>query len=96
MDDDDTTRALTDKLVRTLRLHQQQQALHRKAVTDEVLAVHDSRQMQFWEIYSGNANLATAMAKKGYKVKTFDILSGWDFTKPGSHLRAPSGRRCSD
>ena len=88
IDDDDAThrRALTDKLVRTLRLHQQQQALHRKAVTDEVLAAHDSRQMQFWEIYSGNANLATAMAKKGYKIKIFDILNGWDFTKP-SHQR---------
>ena len=92
MDDDDTThrRALTDKLVRTLRLHQQQQqqqqALHRKATTDEVLAAHATRKMQFWEIYSGNANLATAMAKKGYQVKTFDLLSGWDFTKP-SHQR---------
>ena len=66
MDDDDTThrQALTDKLVRTLRLHQQQQALHRKAITDEILAAHNSRQMQFWEIYSGNANLATTMANK--------------------------------
>ena len=49
--DDDTThwRALTDKPVRTLRLHQQQQALHRKATTDEVLAAHETRTMQFWK-----------------------------------------------
>ena len=54
---------------------------------------------------------ATAMAKKGYQVKTFDLLKGWDLTKPshernsstmqhqkssGLHLHAPNGLPSND
>ena len=38
--------------------------------------------MQSWEIYAENAILATKMQELGFKVRTFDLLNGWDFTKP--------------
>ena len=83
-DDDDTLhrRALTDKLVRSFRVHQQHLAQQHKATIEATLQAHAEHRMQFWEIYAGDANLASAMQAKGYVVRTFDIRSGWDFTNP--------------
>ena len=40
----------------------------------------------FWEVYSGSAGLATAMAEFGWTVRTFDKNNGWDF-EIASHRR---------
>lgn len=53
---------------------------------EQILRAHDHNQLQFWEVYSGTANLAAAMRKKGYVIFTFDLTNGWDFTK-GQHRR---------
>ena len=44
--------------------------------------------MQFWEFYAGDAVLATHMEASalGFQVRTFDLLSGWDFTKPSHQI----------
>ena len=70
MDDDDTLhrRALTDKLVRSFRVHQQHLAQQHKATMEAALQAHAEHRMQFWEIYAGDANLASAMQAKGYVV----------------------------
>ncbi|CAK9009019.1 Copia protein [Durusdinium trenchii] len=89
-DDDDTNtcyrRTLTDKLVRSFRVHQQHMALRHKMTIEQALASHAKHEMQFWEIYAGDAILATKMQELGFKVRTFALLSGWDFTKP-AHQR---------
>ena len=89
-DDDDTNtcyrRTLTDKLVRSFRVHQQHMARRHKMTIEQALASHARHETQFWEIYAGDAILATKMQELGFKVRTFDLLSGWDFTKP-AHQR---------
>ena len=73
--------AVTNKLIKTLKLHQHMLEQKRRQTMDNVMKAHDGKILQFWEVYSGEARLAEAMQKKGYLVQTFDLFNGWDFTR---------------
>ena len=53
---------------------------------EQALHAHESGRKVFWEVYSGSANLSTAMAQAGWEIMSFDYNTGWDFTI-GSHRR---------
>ena len=82
----DVTRPLTDKLLKSIQYHISTTENRRRSAMEQILRAHDHNQLQFWEVYSGTANLAAAMRKKGYVIFTFDLTNGWDFTK-GQHRR---------
>ena len=88
-DEDENTvkKMITDKLVCSFRTHLASTNNRQRHVMEQILRAHDGRRLQFWEVYAGSGNLAEAMRKKGYDVKTFDINNGWDFTQ-SSHRRA--------
>ena len=73
--------AVTNKLIKTLKLHQHMLEQKRRQTMDNVMKAHDGKILQFWEVYSGETRLAEAMQKKGYLVQTFDLFNGWDFTR---------------
>ena len=74
-------RNITNKLLKTLRLHQHMLEQKRRDTVDRVLKAHEDQRLQFWEVYSGEARLATAMQRKGYIVQTFDLHNGWNFCR---------------
>ena len=78
---------ITDKLVCSFKTHLASTNNRQRHVMEQILRAHDGRKLQFWEVYAGSGNLAEAMRRKGYDVKTFDINNGWDFTQ-ASHRRA--------
>ena len=88
-DEDENTvkKMITDKLVCSFKTHLASTNNRQRHVMEQILRAHDGRRLQFWEVYAGSGNLAEAMRKKGYDVKTFDINNGWDFTQ-SSHRRA--------
>lgn len=78
---------VTDKLICSFRTHLASTNNRQRHVMEQILRAHDGNKLQFWEVYAGSGNLAEAMKRRGYEVKTFDINNGWDFTL-ASHRRA--------
>ena len=77
---------ITNKLLKTMAMHQHTEKISRKRVTERILHFYEKGVKQFWEVYAGQSNLSRAMANLGYEVTTFDITSGWNFEK-GHHRR---------
>ena len=87
-DDPNTVKKMiTDKLVCSFRTHLASTNNRQRHLMEQILRAHDGRKLQFWEVFAGSGNLAEAMKRRGYEVRTFDINNGWDFTL-GSHRRA--------
>ena len=86
-DDDDTgyCRTLTDKLVRSFRLHQQKLARHNTPTLETTLTAHHSHQMQFWEVCASETVLATHKEELGCTVRT-----SVDGTSPNPATRSSS------
>ena len=74
-------RPITNKLLKSMAMHQHTQKISRKRVIDRILHFYDKGVKQFWEVYAGQSNLSRAMADLGYEVTTFDLTSGWNFEK---------------
>ena len=74
-------RPITNKLLKTMALHQHTQKVSRKRVVDRILSFYDKGVKQFWEVYAGQSNLSKAMSDLGYEITTFDLNSGWNFEK---------------
>ena len=79
-------RPITDKLVKSLHMNFNKFSKQRRTVMEQALHAHESGRKVFWEVYSGSANLSTAMAQAGWEIMSFDYNTGWDFTI-GSHRR---------
>ena len=75
-------RNITEKLMKGMRFHHAQQLAHRHQVLEHGLRAHEAGQKIFWEVYSGCGLLSQEMARRGYKVFSFDYNTGWDFDKP--------------
>ena len=54
---------------------------HLDHILEAAYRAAETTQATFWEVYSGSGNLASAMAARGFQVRTFD-LPDWDFEKP--------------
>ena len=72
---------ITNKLLKTMAMHQHTQKVSRKRVVDRILHFYDKGVKQFWEVYAGQSNLSKAMSNLGYEITTFDLNSGWNFEK---------------
>ena len=75
-------RNITEKLMKGMRFHHAQQLAHRRQVLEHGLRAQEAGQKIFWEVYSGCGLLSQEMARRGYKVFSFDYNTGWDFDKP--------------
>ncbi|CAE7942423.1 RE2 [Symbiodinium necroappetens] len=69
---------LTPKLLKSLDVAVRQATNAMNRCLEEVLWTTLDTPPVFWEVYSGSGNLAKAMAKRGFCVRTFD-LPEWDF-----------------
>ena len=58
-------RPITNKLLKTMALHQHTQKISRKRVVDRILSFYDKGVKQFWEVYAGQSNLSKAMSDLG-------------------------------
>ena len=76
-------RPITNKLLKSMAIHQHAEKISRKRIVDRILHFYDKGVKQFWEVYAGQSNLSRAMSDLG---STFDLTTGWDFTK-GHHRR---------
>ena len=72
---------ITNKLLKTMAMHQHSQRVSRKRIVDRILHFYDRGVKQFWEVYAGQSNLSKAMSDLGYEITTFDITTGWNFEK---------------
>ena len=79
-DDDLVRKEITRKLLRRLQISQNVVAHRQQQTAESMLLTYDRDRLLFWEVYSGDARLAEAMNARGYHVRTFDELNGWDFS----------------
>eukprot|EP00435_Cladocopium_sp_Y103_P007119 s2224_g2.t1 len=72
-------RPITTKIIKTLHMEFNSFNKKRRDTVEQVLHAYQSGRRIFWEVYSGSANLSTAMKAHGWDTVSFDYNTGWDF-----------------
>ena len=67
---------ITNKLLKTMAMHQHSQRVSRKRIVDRILHFYDRGVKQFWEVYAGQSNLSKAMSDLGYEITTLTSPQG--------------------